>query len=97
MAGHNETGVESEGTPMSPETASRIKTAQSLEEAQVFLRTMWRTDFFTGYSLAEALGEQIAQIGTDQMDEKFPTKLRQIQQFRDSALAAIKQAEEYPD
>lgn len=77
------------------ETISRIRTAAELEKAQTFLRTMWRTDFFTGYSLAEVLDEQIKLIGTDEMQEQYPTKLKQVRDFRESALAAIKQAEEY--
>jgi hypothetical protein len=93
--GDNSSELDNEIVP--PHIVSRIRTAQALEEAQVFLRTMWRTDFFTGYSLAEALGEQIALIGTDEMEEPYLTKLKQVQQFRDGALAAITQAEEYPD
>ena len=82
---------------MPAETVSRIRTAQALEETQVFLRTMWRTDYFTGYSLAEAVTEQITLIGRDELDEKFPTKLKQVREFRDTALAAIAQAEGYLD
>jgi hypothetical protein len=84
-------------TAVSAEEVTRIKTAQALEEAQVFLRTMWRTDYFTGYSLAEVLEEQIQLIGSDYLDEEYPTKLRQVEKFRTEALAAIAQAEEYPD
>lgn len=86
----------SEGShAVSPETVSRIRTAQGIEEAQVFLRAMWLTDYFAGYSLAEVLDEQIRLIGSDGLGEEYPTKLKQIENFRMNALAAISKAEEY--
>lgn len=77
------------------DTLGRVNVAAELDEAQAFLRVVSRADFFSGYSLAEVLQEQIALIGEDKMEEPYQTKLRQLERFRMHALQAIEQARLY--
>ena len=75
----------------------RLHIASVLDDALSDLRAIQKThDYFTGYSLNEAISERIAVIGSDTSPESYlggrRTLIAQLLYVKDTALAAIASA-----
>ena len=84
-------------TRTSLEVSRRLRLAQVLEDALSELRSIQKTrDYFTGYSLVEALTERIDLIGSSTDPEAYighrRTLIAELTYFKTTTLAAIEEA-----
>lgn len=90
----------------SKEDQAKRQVAADLGEALAFLRTATRTDYFTGYSLAETLKQRISQIGPDKDATAMATdpytgsdqytQMARLSQFETKVALAIEAARKLP-